>query len=308
MNENFNMLISKLLEYSELKSLRLDIAKQLFFNYLKTKNNCDTIKYYENIFYRIDKFLSKHSITETKEINDNLLLQLITECQNENLSSNYINKQVKTLKYMIKVLSELGYINSVEFKIKKLSEVENRIDSIDTDTLLKILEFIKTRSIRTRLIVLLLLATGVRRKELVNIKLENIDLASNSIILETTKTKVLRTCFITEELNILINEYINQYKPAYYLFEKGPYVSLDPRSITKVLDKIKVCLNLEKLSAHQFRHTFGTCIYDSSLDIELTRVLLGHSSYNMTRRYIHNSKQKLKDKYNECNPLVKYHV
>ena len=307
MNNNLDVLISKLLEYTEIKSLKLDIAKKLFFNYLKTKNNCDTVKYYENIFYRIDNFLSKHLITETKQINDNLLLQLIAECQNEELSANYINKLVKALKYMIKVLSELGYINPVEFKISKLSEVENRINSIEKEVLLKILEHIKTRSIRTRLIVLLLLATGVRRKELVNIKLENIDLESNSIVLETTKTKILRTCFIPDELNTLILEYIKEKQPQYYLFEKEPYIALEPKTITKVLNKIKVSLNLDKLSAHQFRHTFGTCIYDSSLDIELTRVLLGHSSYNMTRRYIHNSKQKLKDKYNLCNPLAKYH-
>lgn len=307
MNQNINIndLISKLLEATDTKSIKIKTAKTLFFNCLKTNNaDNDTINYYKNIFYRIDRFFSTNNIDETSQINDKILMEFITDCMKDNLSANYINKLVGAIKYMIRTLAKFGYIDYVEFKIKKLKEVENRINSIEQTTLSKILNFVATQDYKTKSIVYLLLATGVRRKELANIKLENLDFNKNSITLETTKTKVIRTCFFTNEVKDILKIYLRDFKPKTYLFEGSmPGKAIPPRNISKVLEKIKVCLEIDSLSAHQFRHTFGTCIFNASLDIELTRELLGHSSYNMTRRYIHNSKERLREKYDLYNPL-----
>ena len=94
-----------------------------------------------------------------------------------------------------------------------------------------------------------------------------------------------------------------KYSISFRIEKEYKGVPIEPRSISKVLEKIKVCLNLEKLSAHQFRHTFGTIIYEASKDIELTRQLLGHSNYVMTKRYVHHSIDKLKSQYDKYNPL-----
>lgn len=305
MNIEINDLILKILELNNTKSLKLHAAKDLFYNCLKIKNtNPDTIDYYKNLYYRLDKFFAKHSVNETKEIDDNLLCTLINECLEENLSANYINKLVKAVKYLIKLLAEFGYISEKTFKVNTLKEEEHRIDSIEVDKLKMILSYVKTQSLKTQAIVFLLLATGARRKEICNIKLECIDFEKNSIVLETTKTKKIRPCFFTDEVKYLLISYIKAYNPKVYLFEGDvPGVALPPRNVSKLLERIKVHLNLDSLSAHQFRHTFGTHIYNASLDIELTREFLGHTTYNMTKRYIHNSKSKLKQKYDMYNPL-----
>ena len=89
-----------------------------------------------------------------------------------------------------------------------------------------------------------------------------------------------------------------------FIFQKTNSIDpISPRSITDLLTKIKKELKLEKLSAHQFRHTFGTLIYEASKDIELTRQLLGHTNYTMTKRYVHHSIDKLKKQYEQHNPF-----
>lgn len=307
MNENIKEFISLILRESEIKSLDISTAKDLFFNCLKIKNvSEDTIKYYKNIFYRLDDFMLRHEIKETSQINDDMLRKLINEGLQQNLSACYINKLIAACKYIINLLSKANYIDPVLFKVEKLKEVENRIDDLSNVEINLLLSEISNMSLKHQLVVLLLLATGVRRTELVNIKLENIDFEKNCIILDFTKTKNIRTCFFTNEISLLIKKFVKVYQPKLYLFEASPGIHIKPARVSKILEKIKVCLNLDKLSAHQFRHTFGTIIYNSSMDIELTRELLGHSNYNMTRRYIHNSKDKLKEKYDMFNPLKSF--
>ncbi len=304
-DEILNVLMKTISQINDTKSLSITYAKELFYLSLKRKNNnIDTIRYYQNLFCRIDKFFFDNDVKETSDINNQLLNKLIDECLKENLSANYINKLISAIKYLIKTLSEQDFISPIHFKVSKLKVPEKRLDIIDSSVLKEIFNFIETQDLRTYLIVSMLLTTGLRRKELTLIKLNNISLNDNSIIVEDSKTKVVRTIFFPMELNDSIKMYLKTHKPKTYLFEKDTKgIPIEPRTITRVLEKIKVCLNLEKLSAHQFRHTFGTIIYESSKDIELTRQLLGHSNYVMTKRYVHHSKDRLKSQYEKFQPL-----
>lgn len=304
-DEILNVLMKTISQINDTKSLSITYAKELFYLSLKRKNNnIDTIRYYQNIFCRIDKFFIDHNIKETAQINDDLLNQLVDECLSEDLSANYINKLVSAIKYLVKTLMDQDLISPIHFKVKKLKVPEKRLDIIESNVLKKIFNFIETQDLRTYLIVSMLLATGLRRKELTLVKLRNISFDDNSIIIEDSKTKVIRTIFFPVELNNTIKLYLKTCSPKTYLFEKETKgIPIEPRTISRVLEKIKVCLNLDKLSAHQFRHTFGTIIYESSKDIELTRQLLGHSNYMMTKRYVHHSKDKLKSQYEKFQPL-----
>ncbi len=302
--EIINKMINMLSDLNESKSISIYSAKKLFLATLTAKNNnSDTIKYYKNIFYRIDNFFKVHQIKETNQINDNLLISLINQSLNEQLSANYINKMISSIKYMMKTLAEQKIINPVTFTVSKLKEPEKRLNVIEHDNLLKIFNFIETQDLKTNLIVSMLLATGLRRKELSLIKLKNISLEEQCILIEDSKTKQTRYVFFTKELGISIKLYVDTYNPVTYLFEKDFEEPISPRSISRILNKIKICLNLEELSAHQFRHTFGTIVYEASKDIELTRQLLGHSNYMMTKRYVHHSKDKLKSQYDQFNPF-----
>ena len=118
-------IINELYELKEVKSIHIVEAKKIFFDALKIKNNSpDTILYYKNIFYRIDFLFTKFNIKYTNEIDDYLLIKIIDYSLNTGLSANYINKIISTIKYMIKLLSQIKKINNISFSIDKLKEPE----------------------------------------------------------------------------------------------------------------------------------------------------------------------------------------
>lgn len=300
MSNNIDELIAKLLQATETKSIKVEDAIKIFYRLLDSKGvRPMTIKYYQNLYTSLKPFLRKHNITMTSEINDELLITLIEESKVKGHKESYINKLIAALKYLISLLYKYEYISNYEFKTCKLKERENPIQTIDLSYLPKILQAAKDISYKCYTIVSVLLATGVRRTELINIKLSNLNLNDNSIFLETTKTGNIRYVFFNDDVKETIKFYLAKYNPNFYLFETDEGKMYNPHTISTYLDKIKKVCKIEKLSAHQFRHTFATEIYNSSQNIELTRVTLGHTNYAMTKRYIHHSKNETKILYSK---------
>lgn len=312
MNQHINIddLILHLAKMKEFKSMPIFKAKELFFIVLKENNtNPNTIKYYENSFYKLDYFIEKFNVSETKDVTDDFLRLIISNGLDMNLSENYINKITGTAKTMIHRLAEAGYIDDVLFKVKKLKVPEKRLNTITNENQLVIFNNLSKFSLKDQLIICILFDSGIRRNELANIKLENIDLITCSMYLTVTKTGVPRIAFFTKTCKNILLDYLKQYHPKKYLFEGNiPGNPIAPRSISNRLEKIKKCLNLDSLSAHQFRHTFATNVYDSSHDIELTRELCGHAQYTMTKRYVHQTSQKLKIEYDKIESIVNHSI
>ncbi|XMB67749.1 tyrosine-type recombinase/integrase [Mycoplasmatota bacterium zrk1] len=88
------------------------------------------------------------------------------------------------------------------------------IDYLNTSERTKLL-------IRQKFMVLTILDTGIRRNELRNLTLSDLDLDNNKIRLKYTKTKKNRTVFISDTTRAAIEDYIDAYKPVKYLFEEG---------------------------------------------------------------------------------------
>ena len=200
-------MIDTLSDLKEEKFLSIVEAKIIFIDALKAKNNVpETIEYYKNIFYRIDSIFSKFNITSTNQIDDKLLLKIIDYSLEIGLSPNYINKIIQTIKYMLKILEQLKYINNTVFSIGKLKVPEKRLNIIEKETLINIFNYVKNQDIKTILILSLLLVTGLRRKELTLLKISNIDLVNNSIFVEDTKNKQTRHIFLNHncQFSVLI--------------------------------------------------------------------------------------------------------
>ena len=69
--------------------------------------------------------------------------------------------------------------------------------------------------------------------------------------------------------------------------------------------RIKKELNVETLSPHLLRHTYATMLMEETHDIEQVRILLGHTTYEMTKRYLHLKETTTKSSSLNCNPSNK---
>ena len=168
-------------------------------------------------------------------------------------------------------------------------------------------DFIEMRDF---LVVEILYWTGIRRSELVNLKITDIDF-DRSLLRVFGKGKKYR--LIPLDINILdqIRYYQNlkqeffknrDFNKTYLIVSNRgnrPYAKLINRIVNRFLTNITT---IEKKSPHVLRHTFATHLLNNGADINDIKELLGHSSLAATEIYIHNSFEKLKKIYKQAHP------
>ena len=114
-----------------------------------------------------------------------------------------------------------------EEELKKIMNYINKLDSSNPYEL--------TRMI----IILLLIETGVRQSELLNIKIKNINIESMTIKLTSTKTKEEGYVFFTDMTKDLLKEYIEFYpERKYLLFNYLPYSRYTYRHLNAFMEHL----------------------------------------------------------------------
>ena len=298
---NTQDLINFLMQQNQTKTIELDKLKEMFFNKLKFNNRPGTINGYKECLKRIFRFLNNKNIKYTHQINSDVINEFISIRIN-NVKNVTINKEIKALKTMLNYGVELELIDSVGFKFKKLKETKAEIPVIKKDDINKIIKYLNTgmKDKKYKLAFLLMLSTGIRTTELLNIKNKNIDLKNKVIKLDFTKNGKERNIYIVDDLIDLIKEIMND---NIYLFNDKLNNQMTANNLRMFFKHIKEDLNIDVLSPHKIRHFYATTIYNNSLDIYLTSNLLGHSDIKMTQIYLDLDNNNNQQKNAQFNPL-----
>lgn len=181
----------------------------------------------------------------------------------------------------------------------KYNEYVELINSIDVSTDL---------GIRNKCIFEVLLCTGCRVNELVNIKLDDIDINNQEIKVLGKGNKeriVYLGSYAVDSLKdyLKIRNNILKNKNNSYLFLNHLGNKITTRGIRDIIDKIllKSSTNL-KITPHTFRHSFATMLLNEGCDLKSVQELLGHVSLSTTSIYTHVSNEELKRVYLHTNP------
>ncbi|MCP3873041.1 MAG: tyrosine-type recombinase/integrase, partial [Desulfobacteraceae bacterium] len=142
---------------------------------------------------------------------------------------------------------------------------------------------------RNRAMILLLLRTGMRIGELLNLKANDIELADKKIdIWEAQKNRVGRVVYFSEDASVALKVWLQQRDPKkMYIFYAGKRDTL-----TYAGARIMFCKYLQKAgidhkgyTLHCLRHTNASSLLNAGISLECLRELLGHTSVEETRRY-----------------------
>jgi site-specific recombinase XerD len=152
-----------------------------------------------------------------------------------------------------------------------------------------------------RVCILTLYATGVRREELVRLKITDIDKARMVVHVRQGKGKKDRDVMLSPRLLAELRDYWHSLKPkpTTYLFpRKGPQPTLDaPMEAKSVWDAVHRAAMRAKLERrvhpHTLRHCFATHLLEDGADLRTIQLLLGHSDLKTTSRYLHLSERHL---------------
>lgn len=301
-DELIRFLISK---QSETKTMNILDGYKLFQNHNRMYNAPDTVEYYVTNLRRILAYFDWHQIYTTSQITKEILTDYVNyRLSNSKIKNVTLNKELKALYTMENFLVRNEYIDSF-VKIDLLSETVPQIIVVEKNDLKRILDYIKTLSCQSQLVVLLLISTGIRTTELTRITHEDVDLINNQIYLERTKSKKPRFIFITDNhiKDLIIENMERNKKNNFLLFSSKDGSQYTANAIREILKKIKRKLDIKKLSPHKLRHTYATHLMEEGADLESVRLLLGHSTYEMTKRYVHLSTKHIKEINNRYNVL-----
>lgn len=154
--------------------------------------------------------------------------------------------------------------------------------------------FNATRNSKHKLILWIVYSCGLRRSEVINIRLTDLDSNRGILHIREGKGKVDRIVPIPKKVWEKIGVYIKSYKPTIYLFEGQAGGKYSVESVYNVFKQSLRRAGIKKdVGIHSLRHSYATHLHESGLDIRYIQELLGHKSTRTTEIYTHVSRRDL---------------
>ena len=225
-----------------------------------------------------------------------------------------VNRKITSLKSYYKYLFMLGDIEvnpSIRLTYSKVpKKLPNFIVEDQIISLLNNFTFEDNYDgVLDRLILDLFYSTGIRRSELINIKLIDIDLFKDRLKVLGKRNKE-RFVPLNKELKKSIELYLNQRNKikvinrSFFLVTKNGN-KLYPSFVYRRVRKYLSMTSSNKISPHVLRHTFATHMLNRGADLNAIKEILGHANLSATQVYTHNSIKELKSVYNHAHPRAK---
>lgn len=281
----------------------------------KMKNN-DVISEFEN-YIMIEKGLSINSIESYKkdlkmffEFLNNKKYNTVTE-DDVLRYIDYMEKKYKRNSILRKISTIKSFYNFLQYEGYELEEVPTaNIEDVNKGSYIPfVLEVEDIKDIiaatdntdigkRDHLIIKMLVATGARISEILNLKIEDIDMSSYEYIRILGKGSKGRIVPLYKEVGEELKNYISNIRSE--KVENYKIFDISRQLFWNNLKKYAKNAKIEKnVHPHIFRHSVATEMIKNGADIRVVQEILGHSSIATTEVYTHLNKRELKKMYDK---------
>ena len=290
---------------------------QAYEDYLVKEKNYSplTVRAYLDDINSFQDYLNQQSISLEEVVYSNIRNWIVVLIE-QNISTTSVNRKISALKSFYKFLLKVKQISvNPLLKHKSLktakkvqipfSEKEMKDVFLDNDYSNDF------ESIRNRFILELFYTTGIRRAELINLKLNSISETQKTIrvIGKRNKERIIPVLDCTLDLfkNYKLQrnklEQINDIEML-ILSKTGNKVS-ESFVYRLINDYFSTVSEKVKKSPHVLRHSFATHLLNNGADLNSVKEILGHASLSSTQIYTHSSLSELKKVYNNAHPRNK---
>lgn len=276
----------------ELPTLSEDVLKKIKeFNYwLRSKRYSESTigTYIESLTIFLRYFEKKH-ISEIT--NDDLILFNNQYILAKNYSASYQNQVVNAVKLFFSCIENKKINPELIHRPKRMKMLPNVLSKEEIKLILQALTNIKHKAMLS-----LIYSCGLRRGELLNLKLNNIDSKRGLIIIKQAKGKKDRIVPLSNKILVLLRDYYSAYKPKEWLFEgQDKTSSYDERSLANVLKSaVEKCGIKKPVTLHWLRHSYATHLLENGTDLRYIQEILGHSRSTTTEIYTHVSDNSIR--------------
>lgn len=287
-----------------------------FLKYLQYEKrfSVHTIDAYKVDLEQFSVFLqSQYEIVEPAIIQHIHIRSWAVALMEQKYSASSIRRKLSTLKSYFRFLQREQVITRSPMLQVSLPKLGKRLPSVVPEQYLEqMLNAIDPaddyEKLRNQLVVELCYLTGMRRGELLNLKVSDLNLSAFTIKVLGKGNKE-RLIPISHAMATLLRQYLdlrqqtfpNTSELALLLTKDGKaaYPKLIYRIVKEALSTITT---QEKRSPHVLRHSFATHLSDHGADLNAIKELLGHSSLAATQIYTHHSIERLKKIYQQAHP------
>lgn len=297
----------------------MENSKAAFQDYLQLekKYSPHTVIAYVNDVVTFESFIkSEFNSDDLLEVNYSLIRSWIVALIDNEISNTSVNRKIASLKSYYKFLLKTKQIEvspllkhkslktpkilQIPFSEKELDEVLHQIKYPDG-----------FEGVRDKLIIDLFYSTGIRRTELIHLKMINIDLsnATLKVLGKRNKERILPLLpIITNQFKLYLTEraYLERITDNEYFFLTLKGVKMNDSLVYRLINHYFSNVSEKvKKSPHILRHTFATHLLNNGADLNSVKELLGHSSLASTQIYTQSSLFELKKVYGDAHPRNK---
>ena len=297
----------------------MENSKTAFRDYLQLekKYSPHTVNAYLNDLISFETYIhSEFDSDDLLNVNYSLIRSWIVTLVDAQISNTSVNRKIASLKSYYKFLLKTKQIAispllkhkslktpktlQIPFSEKELDEVLNSINYPEG-----------FEGIRDKLIIDLFYSTGIRRTELIHLKMLNIDLsnATLKVLGKRNKERILPLLpTIASQIKLYLTEraYLERItdNDIFFLTLKG--VKMNDSLVYRLINNYFSAVSEKvKKSPHILRHTFATHLLNNGADLNSVKELLGHSSLASTQIYTQSSLFELKKVYGDSHPRNK---
>lgn len=292
---------------------------QQYQDYLVKEKNYASLTvraYVSDILSFYSYLVDFHQNSNLEEVNYVQIRSWIVSLVENNISPTSVNRKISSLKSFYKYLLKTKQISVNPLLKHKSLKTAKKIQIPFSEKELKdVFEFNgypdDFEGIRNQLIIELFYTTGIRRAEMINLRVANVNTIQKSIrvVGKRNKERIIPLLNCTVELIDIYKMKRNHLeeikeKEMLILLKNGNKVS--ESFVYRLINEYFSAVSQKtKKSPHVLRHSFATHLLNNGADLNSVKELLGHVSLSSTQIYTHSSLAELKKVYQEAHPRNK---
>ncbi|EKY10672.1 tyrosine-type recombinase/integrase [Capnocytophaga sp. Marseille-Q4570] len=286
---------------------------------IEMKYSIHTVEAYKHDLRAFERFIKseyekKEEECPLEKADQEDIKKWIISLSDQSISFRSINRKLSALKTYYSFLKKTKQIEISPFEkgIFMLKTDKKQKIPFSEAEIEKVLSYFSSKNsfdeVRDRAVIEMLYATGMRRSELANLKVGDVDLIQRQVKILGKGDKE-RYIPIIPELENTLHEYLKlraeiaNKKSEDYLFLVKNGKKIYPTLIYRIINSYFSAVTSKKnVSPHVLRHSFASHLLDNGADLNTVKELLGHASLASTQVYTNTSLVELKRQYKKAHP------
>ncbi len=294
----------------------INVELECFKDYLtnKKRSSENTVLSYMRDLRHMADYFYKTGVTDVAMINSTNLNSYVLDMERNGKSGATVSRSITTIKNFFRFLHNEGKIDREPTDLLKAPKAKKKMPTILTfeeiNSLLAATAGDKPKNIRDKAMIELLYACGLRVSEVVNLKVDDINLNSGYIICKNETGVKERVIPFGDTTKVILKKYLkvrNEFvgtKDVDYLFTNCFGGRLTRQGYWKILKSYAESAGINKeITPHTLRHSFAAHLVQNGADLKSVQEMLGHVDLASTQMYAQLVNRRLKEVYAKAHPL-----